>query len=94
MLNCTPSARRVKVRQEPPGAGGLEPAVHVKIDRGAEGSTIVYRSKVMTRAGTPAQKRSSLMRNTALFLMLLLAAAATAVAFDRVVVCEDAYAEY
>jgi len=34
------------------------------------------------------------MRNTALFFMLLLAAAATAVAFDRVVVCEDAYAEY
>jgi hypothetical protein len=34
------------------------------------------------------------MRKTALVFVLLLAAAATAVAFDRVVVCEDAYAEY
>jgi hypothetical protein len=34
------------------------------------------------------------MRKTALLAILFLAAAATAVAFDRVVVCEDAYAEY
>jgi hypothetical protein len=34
------------------------------------------------------------MRKTALLAILFLAAAATAVALDRVVVCEDAYAEY
>ena len=34
------------------------------------------------------------MRKTALIVTLLLAAAATAIAFERVVVCEDAYAEY
>ena len=34
------------------------------------------------------------MRKAAFFFVLLIAAAATAVAFDRVVVCEDAYAEY
>jgi len=47
----------------------------------------------MTCAGTPALRRCSYMRKTAFVLALLLAAAAAAVAFDRVVVCEDSYGE-
>jgi hypothetical protein len=67
--------------------------VYLDPDKGNRPTTIV-RSKVNDCAGTPARWRCSHMRKTALLAILFLAAAATAVAFDRVVVCEDAYAEY
>jgi len=67
--------------------------VYVAPDR-EKGPTTIVRSKTKNCAGTPALWRCSHMRKTALLAILFLAAAATAVAFDRVVVCEDAYAEY
>jgi hypothetical protein len=48
----------------------------------------------MIRAGIPAQRRCPYMRKMFLVSALLLATAATAVAFERCVVLEIAYAEY
>jgi hypothetical protein len=48
----------------------------------------------MKRAGLPAPRRCSYMHSKLLILGLLLAAAVSVLAFDRVVVLEDAYAEY
>lgn len=48
----------------------------------------------MSRAVIRARRRLSQMSKKLFVFALLLGTVAMAVAFDRVVVCEDAYAEY